>query len=283
MTLVGYQGVKGAFSHMTAVNMLGENNTFLGVRSFRELFELLEHGKVGCAVIPIENSVIGSIYENYDFLNQYSTQIIGETYTKITHCLLTVPADGIANEEYLKKIKKVFSHPKALEQCSQFFLQHPWIEPIVHADTAEAASDVAAWGKIENGAIASAYAGKMYGLNRLLEGIEDDPQNYTRFVIVTKKSEENFQSNKCSLLLSLKHVPGSLYLALKHFADKGINLTKIESRPVRGTPFTYVFYVDFEFSVMKRNEVDQVLNSLQKEVNNMRVLGFYKGGSLWIP
>lgn len=281
MKTIAYQGILGSFSYLTAIKEFGLNHHFLGVKSFRSLFESILSGQADYGVIPIENSLIGSIYENYDLLNCFEAKIVAEHFTKITHCLLSVPLKEINQEECLKKIKKVFSHPKAIEQCSSFFQEHPWIEAIVYQDTASAAEMVSKNGNPKCAAIASAEAGKIYGLDCLKIGIENDPKNYTRFIIITKRDFQYSDVDKCSLLMKLKHAPGTLKHVLEFFAQSKINLTKIESRPNRGSPFEYVFYLDFEFKGHKVLQVQEILNTLEKEVQYLKVLGFYKAGFLW--
>lgn len=281
MKVVAYQGVEGSFSYMTAVKELGIKNHFASAKTFVDMFQLLTKGIADYAVLPIENSLIGSIYENYDLLNQYDGHIVAERYTKIEHCLLGAPVKGGSKASRKQKIRRVFSHPKALEQCSIYLADHPSMEAVVHMDTAGAAADIAKWKNPEWGAIAGKEAALRYGLDILEERIEDDPKNYTRFVIIAKVEEISLKANKCSVMFHLKHVPGALCKALKHFADRDFNLTKIESRPIRGKPFTYVFYVDFEFPHNRREEVEQALVELKQEAKKVRVLGFYKGGRLW--
>jgi prephenate dehydratase len=282
MKTIAYQGIKGAFSYLTAVNAFGADHHFIGSQTFKEIFELLEYGKADYGMIPIENSLIGSIYENYDLMNAYEVHIVGEQFTKIEHCLLATPDSQRQGEGRLRTIKKVLSHPKALEQCSSFFQRHPWMEAVVHVDTAAAAQEIASSGDSTHAAIASASAGKLYGLEILQEGIEDDHRNYTRFATVTKKGMRVSQSDKCSFLMQLKHIPGTLVEILKEFANQGINLTKIETRPLRGNPFEYLFYVDFEFGERKQENIEDLLNQLCHKVQTLKVLGFYKRGILWM-
>lgn len=274
MNRIAYQGVKGAFSYITALKAFGHDNSYIGLPSFKEVFEHLECGKADYAVLPIENSLIGAIYENYDLMNLYEMRIIGEHYTKIEHCLLT------HNNDQMKTIKKVLSHPKALEQCSRFFQEHPWMEAVVYMDTAAAAAEVASKKDSTWAAIASANAAELYELKILKKGIEDDPKNYTRFVTITKRETKN-EVDKCTFLLKLRHVPGALAELLRQFADKEINLTKIESRPLRGSPFEYLFYVEFEFSAERKHDVENLLSKLNSKVKQLKILGFYKRGILW--
>lgn len=281
MKTIAYQGVRGAFSHMTALKEFGEKNTFKGAHTFKEVFEMVESGKADYAVIPIENSLIGSIYENYDLLNSYEMQIVGEHYTKIEQCLLAVPTPYEKKERRLKEIQRVLSHPKALEQCSHFFQRHPWIEAVVYMDTAAAAAEVASKGDLSLGAIASAHAAALYGLEILKKAVEDDPKNYTRFVTITKKELYDDLIDKCSLLLQLKHIPGTLAEMLKQCADRELNLMKIESRPLRGAPFEYLFYIDLEFTRGKQEAVERLVKEMCCRVQKLKILGFYKRGTLW--
>ena len=273
MKTIAYQGAEGAFSHLTAVKAFGKNNRYCGLNTFREVFEKLARNEVDFAMIPIENSLIGSIYENYDLLNRYGGRIVGEYFTRIEHCLLTIPSTE------LNMIKKVMSHPKALEQCRLFFQEHPGIEAVVHPDTAGAAAEVASRHDSSYAAIASAEAGELYGLEILMKGIEDNDKNYTRFVSVTKTRIEEGKPDKCSLLIRLKHSPGTLARMLAPFADGNVNLTKIESRPLQDSPFNYVFYIDFEFEA--QNDIKSLLDNLQKGVQELKILGFYQRGTLW--
>lgn len=274
MKIITYQGMEGAFSHITAIKQFGENCVYTRAATFRDACESVEKGEADYAVIPIENSLVGSIYENYDLLNQYDMVIVGENYTKIEHCLLTVKG----NVE-LKTIKKVLSHPKALEQCAKFFERNPWIEAIVSANTATAASEVAKRGDPSCGAIASEQAAKIYGLEVAAQSIQDDPANYTRFITIAKNQTDDHQADKCSLLFRLKHEPGSLASILDMVAGQGVNLTKIESRPLRGSPFEYIFYADFEFDRIQ--EIKKLLTIIEKKVQLFKMMGFYKRGSLW--
>jgi len=277
MKTIAYQGALGAFSYITALKEFGEG-TFIALRTFKDVFELVDSGKADYAVVPIENSLAGSIYENYDLLNSYDMQIVGERYTKVGHCLLAIPA--LQKEGALQKITKVLSHPKALEQCSCFFQEHPWIEAVVSTNTAAAASEVSAMGNPAYAAIASETAAQFYGLEILKKGLEDDPENYTRFVTIAKTGKTDHDADKCSLLLTLKHIPGALADMLKLFADGDINVTKIESRPLRGRPFEYLFYVDLEFIGKRQQDVEQLLQQLWSKVQTLKILGFYKSEDL---
>ncbi len=239
MATITYQGVLGAFSYITAVKLFGEDQNYKAASTFKEAFDYVNDGEADYAVLPIENSLIGSIFENYDLLNAYEMLIIGEHYMRIEHCLLVLPCLSV-----LKDVKKVLSHPKALQQCTDFFRNHPWIEAVVHIDTAAAAKEVADRKDPAYAAIASAFAGEFYGLKMIERGIEDDIQNYTRFIILAKKEmilETAVEDDKCSLVMRLRHQPGTLANALELFGKYGFNLTKIESRPIRGILLSIYF------------------------------------------
>lgn len=267
MYTIAYQGVKGAFSYLTALKGFGSQCHYIGCSTFKEVYDCVECGQADYAVLPIENSLIGSIYENYDLLTSYEMQIVGEQYTKIEHCLHVLPGSSLSD------ITKVMSHPKALEQCKNFFETHPWIKAVVYCDTAAAAEMVSHAGDPTCGAIASEACGPIYGLEVLQKSIEDDPKNYTRFVSLTKKGIHHPEATKCSLMLQINHIPGSLAEILSIFSRRGLNMTKIESRPLRGSLFEYQFYIDVEYS----EGLEGVFDELKIKSQSMRVLGCYKG------
>lgn len=283
MLKVVFQGKEGAFSHIAGIKFFGERNTFYGVENFEDIFLALKTNKADFGIVPIENSIAGSVYENYDLLIKYKFFIAGELYLKISHNLLGIKTDISPLSKRLKVIKKVFSHYKALEQCNKFFRKHPWMEKVDCGDTAGAALLVSNSQNISYGAIASKFSAKIYDLDILLENIEDNQANYTRFLIIQKEkpavnNSRSFQ--KCSLAFSLRHKPGSLYRTLGIFAQRGINLTKIESRPINGKPFEYLFYLDFEFlkGKDKINLFTEIINELKKETKKIFVLGLYNKG-----
>lgn len=280
MKTITYQGVKGSFSYLTAVKEFGLNHVFVDSHTFQEAFERVENGQADYAVMAIENSLIGSIYENYDLLNHFDMQIVGEHFTRIEHCLLALKTPQDKTQQ-LRSIQKVLSHPKALAQCTRFFQQHPWMEAVVHMDTAAAAAEISERGDPAYAAIASAQAGELYGLNIVSQGIEDDPKNYTRFVLITKEAGESPSADKCSLLIQLKNRPGILVEVLKLFASQGLNLTKIESRPLKGSPFEYLFYIDIEYAGKTKEDLENILRVLRTKVELLKILGFYKRGLLW--
>lgn len=271
MKRIVYQGAQGSFSELAALAAFGADVQLTGKETFLSLYEALEEGQADIAVIPIENTLIGSIWENYDLLHQFDIEIVGEKLLKIEHCLL-----GIDDSEgAMNRIKRVYSHPKALDQCRAFFRAHPWIEPIVHYDTAGAAAMLAQRQDPEEAAIASCETAQLYSLCVLKKGIADNPQNYTRFLFAAKKGRNVFQGDKCTVLLTLKHEPGALAQVLQDVASHGINLTKIESRPIIGKPFEYLFYIDLQFGPTQMHLLEQALKNLQEITQSCKMLGIY--------
>lgn len=271
MKRIVYQGAQGSFSELAALAAFGSDVQLTGKETFLSLYEALEEDQADIAVIPIENTLIGSIWENYDLLHQFDIEIVGEKLLKIEHCLL-----GIGNDKgAINKIKRVYSHPKALDQCRAFFRSHPWIEPIVHYDTAGAAAMLAQRQDPEEAAIASCETAQLYSLCVLKKGIADNPQNYTRFLFAAKKGRNVFQGDKCTVLITLKHEPGALAQVLQDVASHGINLTKIESRPIIGKPFEYLFYIDLQFGPTQMHLLEQALKNLQEITQSCKMLGIY--------
>lgn len=280
MTTVAYQGMPGSFSHITSVTLFGKNNVFSGTTSFPEIFSLLSSNKADFGVIPLENSLAGSIHEVYDLIRKNDLHITKEHYLRVRHCLLAYPSETTREQDRLSKIMRVFSHPKALEQCENFFTKNPHIERVIHSDTAGAAKYVSESKDPSIAAIASSQAGELYGLTKLLTGIEDNSENITRFAVIKQKPEEIKDADKCSIIFTLRHIPGSLSRVLSTLASKDLNLTKIESRPIHGKPFEYFFTVDFEFSGASLEYIQEALRIIKLQVAELRVLGLYKAGKL---
>ncbi len=272
MKKIMYQGAPGSYSHTTGVWYFGAEQKFIGAHHFKDIFVQLKNGEVDFGIVPIENTLAGSVYENYDLLYQYDVEIIAEHKLQIHHNLLVLPGTKF------NQLKKIYSHPKALEQCDVFFENNPQIEEVVAYDTAGAAEMVAKSKDEARGAIASKDAAKLYNLDILKKEIEDDRDNWTRFFVIGKKSKSPTidGADKASLIFSTSHKPGSLFHALKTFADHRINLTKLESRPLPDRPFEYFFYVDFEFDPQHISLVKETLKELKREARYLKVLGYYK-------
>lgn len=276
---VAYQGVPGSFSHLAGMRYFGEDALMLGGNRFETLFKMVRDGEASHAIIPVENSLAGSVHENYDLLFRYNVFVTGEQYLKVEHHLMALPMKGIGTKERLAAIKRVYSHPKAFEQCLMFFEEHPWIEKSVFSDTGGAARNVFQTQDPHSAAIASSQAASLYGLDIVRANIEDNPNNYTRFLIVEGERGDNPRANKCSLIFSLPHTPGSLFRAMKVLADHSVNVTKLESRPIMGKPFQYRFHVDIDLGEVGVEGGKRALADLESVTEDYKLLGFYEAAS----
>jgi len=239
MPRVAFQGEHGAFSEEAVRQFFGADVEAVPQRAFQDVVEAVRLGQADAGVLPIENSVAGSINTTYDLLLESDLTIEGEVFVRVRHCLLA--SAGTTPET----VRKVRSHPQALAQCERYLATHGWEAEAVY-DTAGAAKDLASCPEAGVAVIASRLAGEMYGLALLDQGIEDYPFNYTRFFVLGNDTPAPAERNKTSLVLALRHRPGALHACLGEFATRGINLTKLESRPRRNRPWEYVFYLDFE-------------------------------------
>jgi prephenate dehydratase len=235
--------------------------------SFTSVFESVGNGETDYGIIPLENSLTGSIHENFDLLQKYELKIVGEITLRIIHNLLAKPGTR------LDEINRVYSHPEIFEQCSHFLNQHEW-ELVAAGDTAEASERVSLSGNPGDAAIANLVAGEKYGLVLVQEGIETDPRNYTRFVIISGESILDHEIKKTSLILSAKNEPGALFSILKIFADNKINMTKLESRPIQGEPWSYMFYIDMEGDIESLS-LGAFYKSLKEKTAYLKILGRY--------
>lgn len=265
---VAFQGTAGSFSSMAARALYGSDFKSHGTLRFRDIFELVKNGQADIGVIPIENAVAGSVHENYDLLSQYECVIVAETYIPVQLHLLGINSD--------LAITKVFSHPKALEQCSNFIEDNPQIETVAWSDTAGAAEHVAALNKPGIAALASEEAALLNNLKIIARSVQNHPNNSTRFIAISKKQPEAKNPNRCSLIVSLSHNPGSLSAILKEIANLNLNLTKIESRPILGSPFSYLFYIDIEGSEAQSAALITLPELIKSNTESLRILGFYR-------
>lgn len=265
---VAFQGERGAYSEMAALQYF-PGATLLPQKSFAEVFDAAQKKKVDYAVIPVENSIEGSVGEVYDLLLNTKLVAIGEVYHRVRHCL-------IANKGVkIKDIKTVYSHPQALGQC-RAYLQKKKMEPVPAYDTAGSAKLVKEQKLKDAAAIASRHAAELYEMQILEEGIEDRKNNYTRFLVLSSKDRQKDDGTyKTSIIFSVKHVPGALFGIIGEFAIRRLNLTKIESRPTKETPWEYNFYVDFEGHIADK-EVKQVLAAIKSKTSFVKVLGSYR-------
>jgi prephenate dehydratase len=267
---VAYQGTQASFSEMAIERYFTGQALGVGKQTFKDVFASLENGEVGLAALPIENSLIGPIVENFDLFAQYEITIVGELCLPIEHCLVG------KNGQTIEEIKKVYSHPKALAQCTDFFQQHSWIEPITHFDTAGAAREIAQSGDLKVAAIGSRRSAEVYGLEILKSNLEDDRSNTTRFLFLKKGKMTSaiIKEGKCSLLFTLQHIPGALAAVLNLLAEHELNLMQIVSRPIWEKPFEYLFFVD----ILNPKTVDMhaVLNQLKEKTQTLKLLGIYE-------
>jgi prephenate dehydratase len=267
---VAIQGEAGSFSHQAALEILGEKLTLIPQPSFDAVFDAVTEGTAERGVVPIENSLTGSIHENYDRLSERRLNIVGETQLRIRHCLIGLPGVGI------DEIQRVASHPVALAQCRRFFAQHPTVEAVAAYDTAGSVIEMLRVGKRSHAALASRLAVTLHGGSVLAEGVEDDPQNFTRFLLMARESGPAERATKTSIVFTLDNVPGALFKALEVFARRGVDLSKIESRPLRGRPWEYAFYLDVLGD--PRGVAGDAVTELQRGAAELRVLGSYPEG-----
>jgi prephenate dehydratase len=271
---VAFQGERGAYGEMATLQYFPDVK-LLPLKSFQDVFDAAETGKVEYIVVPLENSIEGSINEIYDLLLQTKMNVVGEIYQRVRHCL-------IANRD-AKMIRYVYSHPQALAQC-RAYLQNKGLKPMPTYDTAGAAKMIKENKMVDSAAIASKRAAELYDMEILDEGIEDRKNNYTRFFVLSPKKKKSGKSDphdiggynhKTSIIFSVRHVPGALFGILGEFAIRKINLTKIESRPTKETPWEYNFYVDFE-GHLQNKAVYEALLSIKPKTSYIKILGSYK-------
>jgi prephenate dehydratase len=274
---IGFQGALGAFSQEAVVQLLGDDVTVVPHPRFEDVFRALTRGKIDAAVIPIENTLAGSVHENYDHLLHFDVRIVAETNVRIIHNLIAPP--GVK----LKDIRKVYSHPVALNQCLRFFARHRRIESTPFYDTAGSVEMIMQQKAPDAGAIASSVAASIYGAHILHRSIEDDRRNFTRFFLLypskrTRLPRREAKAWKTSLVFTTRNIPGALFRALSAFALRDLNMTKIESRPLHGKPWEYLFYLDF-LDKEDDPKVQNALRHLGELADFMRVLGTYPKGS----
>jgi len=264
---VAFQGELGAYGEEAAINFFGPTIQVKPCESFDEVFRMVEQAGAQFGIVPIENSLEGSINRVYDLLLSSTLKVQGETELRISHCLIGFP--GMA----LDAIKKVYSHPQALAQ-SHNFLKHLKAEIIPAYDTAGSVKMIKEKGLKDSAAVASARAAEIYGMEIIAREIEDTPNNFTRFFALAQEDSPPSGKDKTSIVFSVKHRPGSLYDALREFADRKINLLKIESRPTRQKLWEYNFYLDFEGH--REDKVSkEALKSLEDHSLFIKVLGSY--------
>jgi prephenate dehydratase len=266
---VAFQGERGAYSELAVIQFF-PNSTPIPARSFQEVIETLLSGLSDYAVVPIENSIEGSVNEVYDLLLQSDLFVIGETYQRIHHCLIAIRGTDRGS------LKEVYSHPQALAQC-RHYLNEKKLDPVPVYDTAGAVKMIKLGQNKSAAAIASKRAAEIYGMEILDVGIEDSKNNFTRFYILSRDPTDTKPSGNdgTSIIFSVKHAPGSLVNILSEFARREINLTKIESRPTKKTPWEYNFFTDFEGHVLDAR-IRDVLRVIEPKTAFVKILGSYK-------
>lgn len=265
---VCYQGAEGAYSEMATRTFFGEQVNAFHVDTFRDAFACLEDGSADYAVLPIENSTAGIVSEIYDLLTDYENYIVGEQIIEIRHCLMGIPGAKLSD------IETVYSHAQSLMQSSRFLNEHGNIRQVSMKNNAFAARKVADDKDIHQGAIASARAAQIYGLEIIEEGINQAESNSTRFIVVTNQKVFLKNAGKISLCLEIPHEAGALYHIMSHFIYNDLNMTKIESRPIEDRNWEYRFFIDFEGNLEDSN-VKSALRGLREEARMMKILGNY--------
>jgi prephenate dehydratase len=269
---IAYQGEPGAFSEAAARRVDAEAQLF-PCRSFEEVFDAVDAGPAGYGIVPIENSIGGSIHRNYDLLLSHELTIVGEVELPVVHHLLALPGAT------LEGLRRVYSHPQGLAQCERFLRSLKNVEVVATYDTAGSAKMVADSGLLEAGAIASARAGEVFGLTPLASSIQDFDDNITRFLVIGRRPFANAVPDKTTIVFTVPNEPGALFKALSVFALRGVDLTKLESRPIPGRPWEYLFYADLA-AARDNLTCARALGHLAEFAPTLRTLGSYPS---WKP
>jgi len=265
---VVFQGVEGAYSHLAMKTYFGDNVDNFHVDTFRDVMEAISKGQADFGILPIENSTVGSVNDNYDLLMEYDNYIIGEQIIKAEHVLLGT------NESTLDTIKKVYSHPQGLMQCKKYLEEHRDWEQIPVLNTAVSAKKVSEENDITQASIASRFAAEFFGIKVIEESEICSQTNSTRFIIITNKKIFKKDAKKISICFEVPHISGSLFNILSHFSYNNLSMTKIESRPLEGRNWEYRFFLDFEGN-LQDSAVLNALRGLEAEAINMKILGNY--------
>jgi prephenate dehydratase len=266
--LVAIQGERGAFSELAARSLFGSRARILPCAEFDSLFRAAETGRSRYALAPVENTIAGSIYRVHDLLLDSPLKISGEAIIRVSHALVALP--GVR----LSDVRRVYSHPVALAQCERFFRRHPRLVRVATNDTAGSVRLLREEGARDAAAIAPALAARLYGARILKSGLEDHRANFTRFFLLSRDGRPVGTPDKTTVLFATRHVPGALFRCMGVFALRDINLLKIESRPMRGRPWEYVFHVDIDGSP-REERVGNALRHLEEVCDMVRVLGSY--------
>ncbi|OGS36169.1 MAG: hypothetical protein A2293_04620 [Elusimicrobia bacterium RIFOXYB2_FULL_49_7] len=271
MNKIAFLGERGTFSELAAVKFFAGRTRTHSCRGFEEIFQCVANGRCRYGIVPIENSLSGSIHQNYDLLLNHDVWICGELKLRISHCLIANPGTKLSD------LRRVFSHPVALAQCQRFLKKLKGVKSFSYRDTAGSVLHIKENGFCDAAAIASQQVAEDHHMTILKSRIEDNVKNFTRFFVMTKKKVPVKGPCKTSIVFALKNVPGALYKSLSIFAIRDINLYKIESRPIPGSPWKYMFYLDFEG---RYNDpvIQKTLTHLQEISNYFKVMGSYPIG-----
>lgn len=270
MTRVGYQGNHGTFSEIAALEYFAkEPIEAVGYKNFPSILEDVEKGVLDYAVLPVENTTTGIIARTYDLFQKYQIRAVGEINVPIHEDLIGLPSAK------LEEIKEVYSHPEALSQCTNFFEAHPSIQTVPYQDTAKSVEYVKQQQDPSKAALGSWRAAEYYQLASLQKAVQDSATNMTRFLVITHKEETTEDADKISMMLILRHTPGALYNALGIISKRGINILKLESRPIQGRIFEYLFYIDITGN-LKQKDIKEMLHELDQRCEKCIVFGNYK-------
>jgi chorismate mutase/prephenate dehydratase len=264
---VAFQGERGAYSESAVYTYFGDQAEVKPCRDLTEVFESVDKQEVPVGVVPVENSLEGSVNQTYDLFLTHNLKVSGEIIIRISHCLIANPSTS------LEAVKTVYSHPQALAQCRSF-LERLGSDLIPTYDTAGSVKMLREKGLKDAAAVASEKAAEIYGMKILAREIEDTPTNYTRFFVISTEDSPRTSKDKTSIIFAAKHKPGALYHALEEFEKRSINLTKIESRPTKQKPWEYNFYLDFEGHRTEKN-CAEALKALQEKATFLKILGSY--------
>lgn len=270
MIRVSFQGERGAYSEAAALSFFDEKIETVPLPTFLEVLKNTQNDKTEYSILPIENSIEGSIGESNDLLYLTTLNVVGEIYHRIKHCLIGFDS--------LEKIDTVYSHPQALGQCRKFIQEHNF-KTVPTYDTAGSVKIIKELNKGNIACIASRQASEIFQVPVILEGIADNPNNTTRFLILSKRKAKESKKDKTSIIFSIKHEPGALHHIIEKIAEYGINLTKIESRPKKNTSWEYNFYVDFEGNE-NNSKVKEMLNKIKEKTLFLKILGSYPSAEM---
>jgi chorismate mutase/prephenate dehydratase len=270
---IAFQGERGAFSESAVYSYFGHSAEANPCWDLSDVFESVQNGKTKYGVVPVENSLEGSVNQTYDLFLKHNVMVSGEIVLRIVHCLIAHPCATLSS------VKAVYSHPVALAQC-RAFLGKLGVKLVPSVDTAGSVAAIKKGGVKDGAAVASERAAEIYKMKILAKGIEDNESNHTRFFVLSKHDVPRSAGDKTSIIFAANNVPGSLFRVLEQFAVRDINLTRIESRPTREKPWEYYFYLDFK-GHRKDLKCKEALESIRDRTRFLKVLGSYKAAEGW--